>query len=89
MLKTMHLIPLTMLLSVYIGFQDFFLFRINPMMAFYIHNTLALMAGIVLLTISYYLSKKKSLNYLHIGGMIVGFVMIVAHITKIIMGVCI
>jgi len=90
MLEKKYLIPITLIISIGLATYDFFLFKIYPRIAFQIHNFLAFLIGVGLLYFSYKLITKKSGNkYIHLFNMIVGFAMVVIHITKLFVGKCI
>lgn len=89
MLKN-YLILLTMLMSGLFAVFDFFLFKLSPKIAFYIHNVVALFVGIGLMYLSYILIKNKLKNqHFNYFIFVVGCVMIVVHISKLIIGNCI
>ena len=90
MLSKKYVITLTFILSSLFAVVDFFLFRLWPKIAFYVHNSLALFVGIGLIYFSYKLTKEKYIN-VHIIylSIIAGFAMVVTHIVKLFIGNCI
>lgn len=90
MLGKKYLIPVTFLASIGFAVYDFFLFRITPKIAFQIHNFLSFLVGAGLVYFSYKLIAKKSGNkYINMLSMLVGFAMVIIHITKLVIGKCI
>jgi hypothetical protein len=90
MLNKKYVITLTFLLSSLFAVVDFFLFRLWPKFAFYIHNSLALFVGLGLIYFSYKLTRVKCANmYIAYLSIIAGFAMIVIHIVKLFIGNCI
>lgn len=88
MLAKRHIV-LTFLLSSALATADFFLFQVQPRIAFFIHNTLALFIGVGLLFCSFTLARKKVNKYVVYTSMIVGIAMMIIHLVKLLMGNCI
>jgi len=90
MLEKKYLILITFLASIGFAAYDFSLFRIAPKIAFQTHNLLAFLVGAGLLYFSYKLIAKKSGNkYVNMLSMLVGFAMVIIHITKLVIDECI
>lgn len=89
MLKQKYIIPISFSVSIILVAADFFLFRLNPLASFRIHNSIALIIGIILVYASYKLIEGKSKNKVfYYAASAVGFAMVAAHITKLVVGNC-
>lgn len=89
-LNKKYIILLSFAISIILSVGDFMFFKISKNIAFKMHNSLAIGVGVGLILCSYKLlcsdSKYKYSLYI---SMIIGFAMIIIHITKLSIGVCV
>ena len=89
MLKTKHLIIITIPISIILAVLCFYQIKFWPNAAFEIYNILAVLVGIVLVYIPCQLLKTKTGNKkVHYLTILIGAGMSVVHIVKLVVGYC-
>ena len=84
-----YIFPLTVLVSLGFAAGDFLQFHSSPNIAFLVHNTVAALTGLGLIYFSNKLLKNKDENkHILLFSIIVGFTMVVIHLTKLWIGKC-
>ncbi|MFC1600078.1 hypothetical protein ACFL3T_03565 [Patescibacteria group bacterium] len=90
MLNKIIIIIITLALSSLLAFFQYDYFSVNSGLAFTILNVVAFIFGLFFMYSAYVLLKKyPKLKWILYLNAVMGFVMIVIHIQKLVVGVCI